>query len=316
MIDFREPTLADKPWVDGLLAQADYKGCEYNFTNLYTWRKAFHYRIARVEGFLAVHLCGALGCSCLYPAGAGDVRPVIRELARDAGARGETLRLVCLTPRQMDELEGLFPGRFAFQPDRDGYDYLYDIHRLADLPGKKMHNKRNHISALEREFPDWRYEELTPALLPECLEMDREWYRRSREREGRQEEADLGNEGIALREAMEHFEALGLEGGLIRIHGEVVAFTMGDRLNSTIYDVHFEKAYNELRGAYPLINREFARRVREKHPEICLLNREDDMGVPGLRKAKESYYPDEMVEKYSAILQNGPELQYISELMK
>ena len=84
------------------------------------------------------------------------------------------------------------------------------------------------------------------------------------------------------------------------MYGEVVAFTMGDRLNSDTYDVHFEKAYGELQGAYAMINREFARWVRAKHPNVRYLNREDDMGVEGLRKAKESYYPDRMVEKYAA----------------
>ncbi|WP_230982638.1 DUF2156 domain-containing protein [Flavonifractor plautii] len=150
--------------------------------------------------------------------------------------------------------------------------------------------------------PTWTYEEITPATLPECLEMDKEWYRRSLQREGDAEERDLGDEGIALRTAMEHYEELGLEGGLIRVYGEVVAFTIGDRLSADTYDVHFEKAYGELQGAYAMINREFARWVRARHPEIRYLNREDDMGVEGLRKAKQSYYPDLMVEKHTAVM--------------
>ena len=134
--------------------------------------------------------------------------------------------------------------------------------------------------------------------------MDKEWYRRSLQREGDAEERDLGDEGIALRTAMEHYEELGLEGGLIRVYGEVVAFTIGDRLSADTYDVHFEKAYGELQGAYAMINREFARWVRARHPEIRYLNREDDMGVEGLRKAKQSYYPDLMVEKHTAVMKS------------
>ena len=248
MIDFRTPQPSDKAWVDALLAQADYRGCDYNFTD----------------------------------------------------ERRQPLRLVCLTTRQMEELDRLMPGRFAYEADRDGFDYLYDIDRLADLTGKKLHAKRNHINRFMDNNPSWVYEEITPQTLPECLEMDQEWYRRSMVREGAAEERDLGDEGIALRTAMDHYHALGLEGGLIRVYGEVVAFTMGDRLNSDTYDVHFEKAYGELQGAYAMINREFARWVRAKHPNVRYLNREDDMGVEGLRKAKESYYPDRMVEKYAA----------------
>lgn len=302
MIDFREIQLSDKPWVDELLRRSDYRGCEYNFTNLYTWKDAYRHTIARVDDFLLVHLCGGAGCSYLYPAGGGDVAAVISLLGREAAERGEPLRLVCLTEEQTGELESLFPGKFDFIPDRDGYDYLYEIDRLADLGGKRLHNKRNHINRFEENNPDWTFEVITPASLPECLAMDREWYRRSLLREGAQsEEEDLGNEGHALRLAMDHFDALGLEGGLIRVYGEVVAFTMGDALSSDTFDLHFEKAYGELQGAYAIINREFARWVRAHHSEIRYLNREDDMGVEGLRKAKESYYPDLMVEKHAAV---------------
>lgn len=300
MIDFRTPQPSDKAWVDALLAQADYRGCDYNFTNLFVWSRAYGQEIAQVNGFLVTHLCGRMGCSYMYPAGSGDLAAAIDILAREADERRQPLRLVCLTTRQMEELDRLMPGRFAYEADRDGFDYLYDIDRLADLTGRKLHAKRNHINRFMDNNPSWVYEEITPQTLPECLEMDKEWYRRSMVREGAAEERDLGDEGIALRTAMDHYHALGLEGGLIRVYGEVVAFTMGDRLNSDTYDVHFEKAYGELQGAYAMINREFARWVRAKHPNVRYLNREDDMGVEGLRKAKESYYPDRMVEKYAA----------------
>lgn len=300
MIEFHKPQLTDKPWVDELLRRADHRGCEYNFTNLFVWSDAYDQRIARVGDFLVTHLCGALGCSYIYPAGSGDIAPVLTALEQDAAERGVPFRLVCLTQPQIQELDTLFPGRFTFEADRDGFDYLYNIDRLADLGGKKLHAKRNHINRFIENNPSWVYEDITPESLPECLEMGKEWYRRSMVREGLAEERDLGDEGRALRLAMEHYHALGLEGGLIRVYGEVVAFTMGDLLSSDTYDVHFEKAYGELQGAYAMINREFARRVRQRHPQVRYLNREDDMGVEGLRKAKESYYPDLMVEKYSA----------------
>ena len=305
MIPFRTPQLSDKAWVDKLLHAADYRGCEYNFTNLFAWKDAYQHEIAQVDGFLVAHLCGGLGCSYLYPAGSGDIVPVLRALKAEADGRGQPLRLVCLTPPQMEELDRLFPGAFTYEADRPGYDYLYAIDRLADLGGKKLHAKRNHIHRFEEEHPDWTFEPITPASLPECLEMDREWYRRSMAREGAAEEKDLGDEGGALRLAMDHYCELGLEGGLIRVDGQVVAFTMGDPLSSDTYDVHFEKAYGEMQGAYAIINREFARWIRTNHPDIRYLNREDDMGVPGLRKAKESYYPDLMVEKHAAVLTAG-----------
>ena len=302
MIEFKTPTPADKTWVGGLLARGNYRGCDYNFTNIFVWKKTYQVEIAQSGGFLLPHLCGRMGCSYLYPAGAGDVAAAIEVLRADAARRGQPLRLVCLTRRQMAELEEFFPGQFDYVADRDGYDYLYEIDRLADLGGKKLHAKRNHINRFIENNPTWVFEEITPDSLSECLEMDREWYRRSLQQEEEPEERDLGDEGIALRTAMEHYHDLGLEGGLIRVYGEVVAFTMGDMLSADTYDVHFEKAYGELQGAYAMINREFARWVRQRHPEVKYLNREDDLGVEGLRKAKLSYYPDLMVEKYAAIM--------------
>ncbi|WP_297213829.1 DUF2156 domain-containing protein [uncultured Flavonifractor sp.] len=302
MIDFHTPVPADKPWVDELLARCSYRGCDYNFTNMFVWKKAYGLEIGRVGGFVVTHLCGRMGCSYMYPAGAGDIAGAIRALEEDAARRGRPLCLVCVTRRQMAELEEFFPGRFDYISDRDGYDYLYEIDRLADLGGKKLHAKRNHINRFVENNPTWVYEPITPASLPECLEMDKQWYLRSLQREGEAEERDLGDEGIALRTAMEHYHQLGLEGGLIRVYGEVVAFTMGDHLTADTFDVHFEKAYSELQGAYAMINREFARWVRTQHPQVKYLNREDDMGVEGLRKAKESYYPDLMVEKYAAVM--------------
>lgn len=301
MIDFQLPQLSDKPWVDELLRRSDYRGCEYNFTSIFAWGGAFDQHIARLGDFLVTQLCGSLGCSYMYPAGSGDIPAVIQMLEEDAAERGKPFRLVCLTPPQMEAMERFFPGEFQFTPDRNGFDYLYEIDRLVDLKGKKLHAKRNHVNRFMDNNPDWVYEDITPASLPECLQMDREWYRRSITREGAAEERDLGDEGRALRLAMDNYEALRLEGGLIRVGGKVVAFTMGDPLSSDTFDVHFEKAYSDLQGAYAMINREFARRIRERYPEVKYLNREDDMGVEGLRKAKQSYYPDLMVEKHYAL---------------
>lgn len=301
MINFKAPEPSDKSWVDELLRAGNERGCEYNFTNLYAWSGPYAQRIARLDGRLLTLVSGVAGPCYLWPVGSGDIKPALEALWADARERGEPFRLACLTGDHVAELEALWPGGFLSEPDRDGFDYLYEIDRLADLGGKKLHAKRNHINRFVEQNPTWTYEEITPASLPDCRYMDEEWYRRSREREGAEEEKDLGDEGMALRAAMDHFEALGLEGGLIRLFGEVVAFTIGDRLSSDTYNAHFEKAYGELQGAYAIINREFAAWVRAKHPEVRYINREDDMGVEGLRKAKESYYPDLMVEKYVAV---------------
>ncbi len=298
MIDFKMPQLTDRAWADPLLDVSGNRGCEYNFTNLFVWSRAYEQCIAKWHDFMMVRLCTRLGCSYLFPAGSGSAKEAVDALREEAKAGNMPLRLVSVNPNQCQHLEQMYPGCFTFQDDRDGYDYLYDINRLADLGGKKLHSKRNHIHRFEEAYPDWVFEPITPSNLDECLEMDRAWYQDHGRDDG---EGHLGGEGIALRSAIGNYLSLGMEGGLIRTGGKVVAFTMGDRLTTDTYDVHFEKAYANIQGAYAIINREFARYIRDKHPGIHYLNREDDMGVEGLRRAKGSYYPDLMVEKCIAI---------------
>lgn len=304
MIDFQPPKIGDLAWAGKCLAAAPRPACEYSFTNLLGWSKPYGQEIAQWGNFLLTRLDGPLHGCYLWPVGEGDERAAVEALAADAGERGCPLRLVAVPAGEKDRLEAWWPGRFEITPDRDGFDYCYDIEKMCDLPGKKLHGKRNHINRfLEANEGRWTFEAMTRTQLAECLEMEAEWRRRASGRE-----VDFENHGpetTALLAAAAHYDALGMDGGILRVYGEVVAFTMGTLLTPDTYDVHFEKAYGELQGAYPMIAREFARLIRDKYPAVRWLNREDDMGVEGLRKAKESYYPDRMIEKFTAIEREG-----------
>jgi len=298
---FHAPHPEDKPWVDELIALSGYRGCEYNFTTLFVWNNTYRQEIARMGDFLLIRFQSG-GCyRYAFPAGRGDLAPVIDALTHCAEEDGAPLCLVGLTQERIAQLEAAFPGAFTFIPNRNSFDYLYDIDRLADLTGKRLHAKRNHINRFMENNPTWRYERMTPAALSECLAMDLEWYRRRMERIAEQGGENPEKETEALRRALECFTPLKLEGGLLRVEGQVVAFTLGDRISGDTFDIHFEKAFGEMQGAYAMINREFARQIRADHPDIRYLNREEDMGIEGLRKAKESYYPDLLLEKHSAI---------------
>ena len=157
-----------------------------------------------------------------------------------------------------------------------------------------MQAKRNHINRFLQEHDDWHTERVTPENLPLCGKMARLWY--AQHPAGR----EIDNEKIALRRAMEHFEALSLDGLLLFIGDTVAAFSIGGRMHEQYYDVMFEKAFPDIDGAYPLINREFSRMVADKYPAVRWLNREDDMGEEGLRRAKESYQPTLLLRKYIA----------------
>ena len=297
MISFHTPTLEDKPWIDKALSQSGERGCEYTFANLFAWSEPYRQHVAQVEGCLTAHMTGTIGLCYLYPVG-GDEHAALLALQKDAEERGERFQLACISEEHIKKLEQWFPGRFVFEADRDGFDYLYDIDRLCELTGKKLHGKRNHINRFLEEHPDWSFEEITAETLPECLAMDERWYRENLGYDG---DETMQEDGVALKKCMAHYDKMGLDGCLLRAGGKVVAFTMGEPMGAEdTYDVHFEKAFAEVQGAYPMVNREFARWVREHYPQVRYLNREDDMGVEGLRKAKESYYPDRMAEKYSA----------------
>lgn len=299
MLTFESPQFEDRQWVQPLLEAEGSFGCEYNFTNIYLWSRAYPQKIARLNDRLLVRIEGKLGPCCLYPAGSGPLAPAVDALEADAAGHGAPLTLVCVTEEQRAALEAACPGRFAFEEDRDGFDYLYDIDRLADLPGKKLHAKRNHIRRFDDQFPDWLLEDITPANVPECVELERQWCAIRQEAAG--EDANtVSEETVAVIEALYHMDKLGLEGALIRADGSPIAFSLGGFITPEVFDVNFEKSFGDIQGAYPAINRELARLIRSRHPQVKWFNREDDMGLEGLRRAKLSYYPDILLTKYTA----------------
>lgn len=305
MLPFRLPQPQDRQWVSPLLSAESVPLCDYSFPALYCWREAFQHTICPYEGRLLTHLISVLGSSYLWPVGQGDPARAMGALARDAWERGQPLRLVCVPPVAKDWLIQTYPGIFTVTETRDSFDYLYDVEKMADLSGKKLHGKRNHIHRFDELCPDWTFAPITWADIPACRELDERWYAQNLARPNSPGEASLNRERHALDLALTEFDRIGLSGGLIRAGGRVVAFALGSRLTSQIYNIHFERADATLQGAYPAIARETARWVRSTQPEVSFLDREDDMGLPGLRKAKLSFFPHHMGENYSAIGVDG-----------
>ena len=292
-----EPTQRDQYY--RLLNASGKQGCEYSFVNLYLWGQQ---NAAMVEGYLSIfsHFYGH--SMYLYPVGDGPIQPVLEQLRLDAAERGIPFRITGMSRENCDTVETLYPGQYRFISERDNFDYLYRIENLAELKGRKYQQKRNHINRFLAACPNWRLEPVTPALLPACGDLAHRWYQQHAQENPH---TNYQLEQRALRRALRHFEELGIE-GLLLYHGQLpVAMAMGSSLNETVYDVHFEKAFGEIPGAYAMINRSFARYIRETHPSVVYLNREDDLGLPGLRKAKESYYPDILLEKYWCVLTEG-----------
>lgn len=300
MMTFHPLQPEDRDWIETALSHASQRGCEYHFATLCAWRHAYDVTVSQAAGMFTEHI-GGEHPAYLFPVGEGDLSEALGELKAHCTLLGTRFLLRGVTPENIRTLEDLFPGRFEFTPHRDGFDYLYTVEQLAGLEGRRYSAKRNHINRFCAQNPDWHFEPLTPDNLPHCLAMADEWY--SRSNANRPEDAEsMAVERQALEKCLKNFDYLRLEGGLLCAGGQLAAFTLGGRLspNSDTFDVQFEKAFLAFEGAYPMINREFARHLASAHPDLRYLNREEDMGLEGLRKSKESYYPCAMVEKHTA----------------
>lgn len=296
MIDFQRLTFAQKDIYEKILFSCPPRGCEYSFANLNLWGNQ---QAAFLHGCVAFfsHFYGRSVYP--YPIGDGDKRAVLEEILKDSRERGIPCRICGMTEADRAELEAWFPGKFHVRGSRDNFDYVYSIDDLADLKGRKYQKKRNHTNRFRAEHPQYEVVPLTACNMNMARHMINDWYvKRMKE----DPEGDYLLENIALARACQNYEALGMDGILLMDGGQVLAVTMGSRMGADTFDIHFEKAREEVEGAYTVVNQEFARYLRLKYPHIAYLDREDDMGLEGLRKAKLSYNPHHMVEKYKATL--------------
>lgn len=291
-MEFHSPTLSDLEWVQKAFDEGQTDCCEYCFGNIFMWSQIYENKILSDNGnFVSADFTDEpVFC---YPIGKGDKRSTIEKLIKYSRQKGVVLNFYGMTEKDKDELNALFPNHFQFYEERDFFDYLYTSESLANLAGRKLASKRNHISYFEKTF-DWKYEPINKDNIEQCLLLNEHWKRLNSEKNPE----EILNEHIAIKRALQNFFELGLEGGILTIQGEIVAFTFGERLNDNTFCTHVEKAYGNIRGAYQMINREFARQLKDRYEFI---NREDDAGSEGLRRAKLSYHPHCLVIKYSAV---------------
>lgn len=286
-------TIEDRDWMNKKFAEDDRNACEYTFANNYMWRNVYQVEVAECCGCLVIRFQEHGEYCYSYPVGAGDKRAAIERLLAVCGQEGRALNMSPLSEEDREQLMAWFPGRFLIRSDRDDFDYIYSREKLKTLAGKKLHGKRNHIARF-KDDGDWSYEPLTADNLEECRTMTYRWMRMRSEKWNEEMEEEV----MVLHEAFDHMAELGLVGGVLRKAGEIVAFTIGEPINSETFVVHFEKAYPDMQGAYPMINQQF---VEHACQDFAYVNREEDTGDPGLRKAKLSYYPEILLTKYVAV---------------
>ena len=296
MIDFHRAELSHKQPYEQILFSCPPRGCEYSFSNLYLWGKQNIAFLHGCVGFFS-HFSGHTVYP--FPIGSGDRKAVIEAYLEDARQRDIPCRITGMTDQDREELESWFPGVFTFRTDRDSFDYVYDIDDLADLRGRKYQKKRNHFNRFQATRPDYRAEGINCQNIARVQHMVNDWFVTRRQKDPM---GDYLLESIAMAKAFRHYDELGMEGCVLLDGDEILAVTLGSRMAPDTFDIHFEKAREDVDGAYAAVNCEFARYLRLKYPEVKYLNREDDMGLEGLRKAKLSYQPDHLIEKYWACL--------------
>lgn len=291
-LKFQKPRLSDQELISRYFNHHTSRSCERTFANIYLWSRKSPVTFCIVEQTLVFKRETKSDCAFTYPAGEPhEVRAALAVLEAYSRERGFPFKLYFVTRDQFAKLEAEYPDRFEINYIRDAADYVYEQEKLATLAGKKLHGKRNHVNKFMNTYEGrWSYEALTPDNVEDCFQMAIKWS----EQNGGYEDPEKNAEITVTLNSLRLLEELGYVGGVLRIDGTVVAFTIGERVCSDTFVVHIEKAYADVPGAYTVINQQF---VLHECADYKYINREDDAGAPGLRKAKLSYRPAFLVEK-------------------
>ena len=289
-IEFKRPELEDKDIITSYFEKAPSRSCERTFVNVYLWSRHYKVKYAVIEDAL-IFKSEDRGMAFAYPVGEPEhVKKALEFLIEYCKERECPFILYNVTPEMFAQLERWYPGRFTVEYDRDIADYVYESEKLATLAGKKLHGKRNHINKFKSLYPDWTYEELNDDNVEDCFQMALKW----RNKNGCEDDPEKNAEMCVTLNSLRLYKELGLKGGVLKVDGRIIAFTVGEPLCGDTFVVHIEKAFADVEGAYPMINQQF---VQHECADYTYVNREEDTGAEGLRKAKLSYRPAFLEEK-------------------
>ncbi len=281
--------LEDKPMFDRMLRSFRPETSELTFTNLFAWRNVYQFSVSSLFGYLIVlrEKDGAL--ELLDPIGPIWTKRAVIEACFQRIPPQTSVSFVKLP--QITTSMFADDSQYSLSQDRDNSDYVYSNADLTFLRGNGYDGKRNQIKRFNKSTT-FEYLPLTDSDISDALAFERQWYQ-SRDCAG---DDSLLHERQALEEMLLNFTALGIVGGIIKVGGKIVALSLGECLNSDTMVVHIEKADAALPGVYQTINMLFAQSEGEG---FAFINREQDLCIPGLRQAKESYHPHHMAAKYT-----------------
>ncbi len=280
-----------KPLLDACFADLQPRTSELTFTNLYIWRHAFGIHLTRLDDVLCILALRADPEDSFLLAVLGDNADTehIKECLSWMSAEGHAPRMLRIDRHIMDRL-GLSTETFDCIKDRDNWDYVYRVDDLINLPGEVYNDKKRHIEKFAKRYR-FEFRRITPELVPGCKFLQDLWC----DEKHCDLYASLRAEHRAISEVLDNMETLGVTGGAILVNERVQAFSLAEPLNADTVVIHIEKASPDLHGAFQVINQQF---LEHEWSNWEYVNREQDVGDPGLRRAKESYLPTMMIEKF------------------
>ena len=278
--EFKPLSLEDRPVIQEFFDRHPIEASEYSFGNNFIWRQFDRPRWTVLCGNLCLVFDPPGQPSyALAPVGESEIQKTVQTLL-------DVVPRLVRVPAAFVQKHG---DGFQPEPERDAFDYVYATEDLVELQGKKYDGKRNRIRKFEREHI-WRYVPVNAGHVEACRKLFEEWFAEKDETA-----ATAVGQKNAIQEALTHFEALGLSGGAIEVDGRVAALSIGEPLTPDTAVIHIEIVSPCCEGLAQIMNREF---VRNAFRNFAFINREEDLGIPGLRRAKLSYQPHHLVEKF------------------
>lgn len=296
MLSFEPIVLGHRKLFDSYVSGRGYMQSEASFANLYIWQHPWNIALAEQDGALFVSFDNPEYRPFLIPPFLVDeeqsIEPHMCAAEKYMRDRYGEFYIKCATSRQMEKIRHDCGTRYVFRYDEDDSEYIYNTKELEELAGKKYHGKRNHVNSFLRDNEP-EVEPYSARWRDDCLLLQEEW---AKMRGGQTRETD--EEYISIMKALDNCDALDLRGIVVLLRGKVAAFTMGEQLTEDTALIHIEKARPEVNGLFTYINQQFVKRCWSQTKYI---NREEDMGVPGIRQAKRSYHPAFMLDKFDVI---------------
>lgn len=297
-LQFKPLEKEDKPVLDCFFRADYYENSHFNFTNFFMWREPYRIAWAVEDKVLYMKASWDGAEFALQPFCTEDRwNEAIGVWLSYFAEQGADFRMRGIEKRMADALTAYPEADFEITADRDSFDYVYDAASLISLSGRKYHSKKNHLNSFRKEYPEAEYRPICEDIVMR-IKLNLNAWNKQRASE-HPDDPFIPLERQAILEVLNNFSDFHLKGGALLLGNRVIAFTFGEQLNSDTAVIHVEKADPEIRGAYPAINQGF---VEHAWSDMKYINREEDMGIEGLRKAKESYKPVKMIEKYNAVL--------------